>query len=88
MTRIDTAVLKGSMRGIRKEIDDRSRRICELVSFHVNPEKRFRLYGNKPPQDKSNIENKCLTLYREIRKLKVIKAELNLIIHLKEMNHA
>lgn len=84
----DTAALRESIKGIRVEIDTRSRRICEMLNYYRDPVRGFRLYGKKPPQDMTNIENTCLALRREIIKLKVIKAELNLIVQLKEMSHA
>lgn len=86
ITNTNTDALRESIRGIRVEINNRSRRICEMLNYYRDPEKAFRLYGKKPPQDKSNIENACLALHRGILKLKVIKAELNLIIQLKELH--
>lgn len=77
-------MLKASMRGIRKMIDERSRRICEMLSYYNGDEKRF----IKPPQDKRSIERKCLDLRREVKRLRVIKAEMNLIVQLNEMYHA
>lgn len=84
----DTEVLKESVRGIRAEINARTRQICNLLQNYRGSDDRFRLYGQKPPHDKTNIELTCLSLRREIIKLKVIKAELNLIISLKELQHA
>lgn len=83
-----TDALRKSVKGISAEINTRSMQICGMLQLYRDPDKAFRLYGKKLPQDRSNIENTCLALRREIIKLKVIRAELNLIIQLNEMHYA
>jgi hypothetical protein len=80
----DIAVLKGSARGIQGMIEGRLRDIHHMLSYYNGNELKF----IKPPQDKTSIERKCLQLRREVKRLRVIKAEINLIIQLKELHYA
>lgn len=72
-------VLRESMRGIQREINLRSWRINDYLAYYFGDEKRF----IKEVSDKTTIVNNALKLWREIKRLRVIKAEINLIIQLK-----
>lgn len=80
----DIEVLKESRRGMQREIDERHNAIHHLIRYYEGDVKNF----IKPPQDKTRIERECLRMRREIKRLKVIKAELNLIIEVKQLNYA
>lgn len=77
----DIDTLKVTRKGIQMSIDERLRDIHHMISYYNGNEAKF----IKPPRDKTNIERKCLALRREIKRLRVIKAEIQLIISLKQL---
>jgi hypothetical protein len=77
---MENEVLKKSIAGISREINLREWMMSDLIRRFYGDEDRF----IKEPIDKTGIIKRGLKLFREIRKLKMIRAELHLIVQLNE----
>lgn len=80
---MDAEVLRTAMKGVQREITERHWKINGLISLFFGDEKTFL----KAPKNKVHLINSALKMHREIKKLQIIKAELNLVYHLKNYRH-
>lgn len=76
-------ILKESINGITREIESRLSKIQVLIDCVIGNERRF----TKQVKNSQPTIAKALVLYREVRRLKVIKKELQLLKLIEDLNY-